>query len=45
MVNSMSQGYDQTSEVWPSRIVTSQLEMSQGKDVELVEMSIGSVPI
>lgn len=41
----MSQGYDQTSEVWPSRIVTSQLEMSQGKDVELVETSIGSVPI
>lgn len=38
-------GYAQTSEVWPSRIFTSELGMSHGKDVEIVEMSIGSGPI
>lgn len=39
------QGYAPTSEVWPSRIVTSQLGISQGREVELVEISIGSGPI
>lgn len=39
------QGYDLTSEVWPSRIVTSLLGISQGKEVELVDISIGSGPI
>lgn len=41
----MTCGYAQTSDVWPSRIVTSWLEMSQGKVVVFVEMSIGSGPI
>ena len=35
----------QTSDVWPSKTVTLQLGISQGKDVELVHMSIGSGPI
>lgn len=35
----------QTSEVWPSRTVTSELGISLGKDIELGVISIGSTPI
>lgn len=36
--------YDQTSEVWPCRTVTSLFGISQGKEAKLVQISIGSAP-
>ena len=40
-----TRNYVQTSEVCPSRIVTSELGISQGTAVVIVEISIGSGPI
>lgn len=34
-----------TSEVWPSKIITSELGIWRGWDVDVVHMSMGSGPI